>query len=377
MVQKACLRMVQSKIWLLMGRKLSGEASLDELKELERLLQADPELAYQIDLYSRFFEKSDPAFRRTSAARQESLELFRQKLSLEMANDPAPQIQPDIAATSTRRLVNWKRWVSAAAIFALLTTSGIWIYNMRSKAPVSDITTQQVNEVNTMPGSRSKNVLPDGTIVWLNSDSRISYNAAFGKEKREITLTGEAFFDVARNEAVPLFVHAKTVTIEVKGTAFNVRSYPGSDKVQTALIRGSVELHTKSKPDEKIRLKPNEKITIDITEDAGRNAVNTASKTPPVKSYHIDVLKQSTLTTLIPEVSWIENRLVFDNEPLPDVIDKMEKWYNIDIVLTNKKLEGKKFSGVFEKENISEALSALQIINHFEYEVKGSTVIIK
>ncbi len=128
--------------------------------------------------------------------------------------------------------------------------------------------------------------------------------------------------------------------------------------MQTSLIRGSVELSTRSKPDEKILLKPNEKITIDLAEEANNTAVNAAPEKVTAagqKFYHIDHLKQSSLTPVIPEVSWVENRLVFDNEPFTDVIDKMEKWYNVDIVLTSKKLEGKKFSGAFEKENISEA----------------------
>lgn len=373
--------MSQAQTWLLVARKLSGEASLDELKELERLLLADPELAYKVDLYCRYFEKPAAATRRSKVAKQESLELFRERFALEFPDNSETETIPELSVMGERKSIRWKQWLSVAAVFALITATVIGIYNSSNKNPVTGIAaTQQVNEVNTMPGSRSKNVLPDGTIVWLNSDSRISYNADFGKEKREVTLTGEAFFDVAHNEAIPMLVHAKSVTILVKGTAFNVRSYPGSDKVQTSLIRGSVELSTKAKPDEKILLKPNEKITIEVKEETGNHPVQAAPATvssTASKSYQIDPLKQSSLTPLIPEVSWVENRLVFDNEPLPDVIDKMEKWYNVDIVLTNKKLEAKNFSGAFEKENISEALSALQFINHFDFEIKGRTVIIQ
>ena len=367
-------------IWQLIARKLSGEISFDELKELERLLQEDPELAYKADIYYRYFDHPPAEIYRTPEAKEKSLEQFRLRFNSEF--NSVPEAAPLPLTYVKPAAGGFKKW---AAVAAGLITVAMTVFFMTAggKKNVS-VAQHTANEVNTMPGTRSKTILPDGTVVWLNSDSRISYNADFGKVQREITLTGEAFFDVAHNEAVPMIVHAKTVNILVKGTAFNVRSYPESDKVQTSLIRGSVELTTTEHPDQKILLKPNEKITIDVPVAYAVAHDHESPKVQPAgisvrgrKSYHIDSLKQSLLADVIPEVSWVENRLVFDNERFTDVIDKMEKWYNVDIILINKRLESKSFSGVFEKENITEALSALQIINDFDFEIAGRQVIIK
>ena len=165
--------------------------------------------------------------------------------------------------------------------------------------------------------------------------------------------------------------------ILVKGTAFNVRSYPDAKDVETSLIRGSVELSTNAEPEKKILLKPNEKISIEAEAiaPAGHQTLKTVD--PVQKRYRIDRLKESHISNTIPEVSWIENKLVFDNESFSAIIAKMEKWYNVEIILTNDSLASKKFSGEFEKENLTEALNALQFINHFEFEIKGKQVFIK
>ena len=102
-------------------------------------------------------------------------------------------------------------------------------------------------------------------------------------------------------------------------------------------------------------------------------------QTPVIKPsyYHIDALKESTVSKTIPEIAWVENKLVFDNEAFTAVIIKMEKWYNAKFIINNEDLAIKKFSGAFEKETLYEALSALQMINHFEFIINGNEVIIK
>jgi hypothetical protein len=159
-----------------------------------------------------------------------------------------------------------------------------------------------------------------------------------------------------------------------------VRNYPESETVETSLIRGSVELTTNADLGRKILLKPNEKITIEAKPEI-KTVDISKTKLAPLKNkytyYHIDILHQSAISNTIPEVSWIENKLVFDNDSFADVIIKMQKWYNVEIILNNTELAAKQFSGAFDKEDIFEALSALQITNHFEFEIKGKKVFIK
>ncbi len=367
--------MTNNQIWSLVARKLSGEASLDEIRQLDKLMSEDPELAYRIELYTNFFEHPANADR-PQAAKQNSWQRLNARLQQEITSELV------IPKTKQRSLPAQLRkyWMPVAASFiALVLLSAYFLTSWSSNTRVA-ANDSKLLEMNTMPGSRSKTVLPDGTQVWLNSDSRITYNAEFGKFKREITLTGEAFFDVTHNERIPMVVHARSVNILVKGTAFNVRSYLDARDVETSLIRGSVELSTDAEPEKKILLKPNEKISIEAEPmaPAGRQTPKTVDPVVPFeKRYRIDRLKESHISNTIPEVSWIENKLVFDNEPFSAIIAKMEKWYNAEITLTNDSLASKKFSGEFEKENLTEALNALQFINHFEFEIKGKQVFIK
>ncbi|RYH21996.1 hypothetical protein EON65_19830 [archaeon] len=120
---------------------------------------------------------------------------------------------------------------------------------------------QQLETVITT-NKKAFRMLDDGTKIWLNKNSTFSYNKAFGKDKREITLTGEAYFDVARNTAIPLFIHAGDIDIEVKGTAFNVNAYKDSRIIQVALVRGLIQITDRSDLKRKVLLHPSEKLTL-------------------------------------------------------------------------------------------------------------------
>lgn len=361
--------MMNNHVWNLVARKLAGEATLDELRELEQALRDDPELAYQVDLYTSYYDAPKP-LNRSSEEKNDSWQNNKSKLAHEFVDTFTGE-----DAVAVRRIWPKRMW-AAASVVVVLCVASYFIFDgsgRKEQLPATAV----VNEMKTMPGTRTKMVLPDGTQVWLNSDSYITYNKDFGRSKRDITLTGEAYFDVFHDPDVPMVVHARAVNIWVKGTAFNVRNYPESESIETSLIRGSVELTTNEDPSRKILLKPNEKITIDakpVTEVAGKS-----KQVPVIKPsyYHIDALKESAISKTIPEISWVENKLVFDNETFSEVVLKMEKWYNVKFNVENNELPVKKFSGAFEKETLYEALSALQMINRFEFTVNGNEVIIK
>lgn len=373
--------MTNDHIWHLVARKLSGEASLDELRELQQLLKDDPELAYRVEIYTSYFEHPLPP-QRGDDEKISSWQKLQTQLRQDFPRSFNESIVTPIAEQKKPLFITYKKWAAiAASVLIAVMAVFYFTYNNRNHSEQLAVNTSPTNEMNTMPGTRSKMVLPDGTIVWLNSESNITYNTDFGQSKREVTLSGEAFFDVAHNAAVPMVVHAKNVNIWVKGTAFNVRSYPESKSVETSLIRGAVELTTNTDPERKILLKPNEKIVVDVYAYDSTNSkapvVEKVNATAARKGlYHIEQLRESRYN-VIPEISWVQNRLVFDNEAFTDVIAKMEKWYGVEIMLENKKLATKNFSGAFEKEDISTALQALQIINHFSFEIKGSKVYIK
>jgi transmembrane sensor len=198
--------------------------------------------------------------------------------------------------------------------------------------------------------------LDDGTTICLNNHSVIHYNIDFGKAKREISLQGEAFFDVAKNAAVPLFIHVGAITIEVKGTAFNVLEHKEQKQVEIALIRGKIEVSGTPGQDKSIPLNPHQKMIVSAT------------------SYQIlalDTLKQAAT------LRWTRDSLVFKKEKLVNLVVLLEKKYEVKIEIRNEKLKLKQFSGVIKNEQLTEALDALKLSYPFNYAVSNKTVTIK
>src|SRR5581483_8483105 len=149
-------------------------------------------------------------------------------------------IYSEEARTGRGRLVRLGAVLAAAGVLGAVAIGG-WYMSGR-KAQHAGVDAHPMNQVVTQAGSKTRVALPDGTQVWLNGSSQLTYgNTSFGTDEREVTLSGEAFFDVVKNEKLPFIIHTKDMTIRVLGTAFTVKAYPRDKTVETALIRGLVE----------------------------------------------------------------------------------------------------------------------------------------
>src|SRR5690606_31670859 len=111
-------------------------------------------------------------------------------------------------------------------------------------------------------GVRKQLVLPDGTKVWLNADSRLVYDGLLEGDTREVRLEGEAYFDVTRNVNRPFIITTDKISIRVLGTTFNVKAYPDDARTEATLISGEIELSVNDRPREKILMQPNEKVAV-------------------------------------------------------------------------------------------------------------------
>lgn len=210
-------------------------------------------------------------------------------------------------------------------------------------------------------------VLEDGTRVWLNKQSSIVYNPEFGKRQREITLKGEAYFDVVKNSAVPLVIHAGEPTngidIEVKGTAFNVNAYQENEGIEVALLRGSIAVTDRKNAKNSVLLKPNDKLVF-----------ANSSISQHQSAFNIVTLKPELI---LREASWAADTLVFHKERLVDLAPKLAKKYDLKIEIQSEKLKEKRFSGSFINETIYQALEALKLSYPLTYTVDKQLVIIK
>ncbi len=219
-------------------------------------------------------------------------------------------------------------------------------------------------------GSKTKLVLPDSTVVWLNAGSKLTYNENFGTSNRSTSLIGEAFFDVKKS-SIPFTIHANTILIKVLGTAFNVKAYPDEKTTETSLIRGRVEITLDKRPGQPpFVLHPNEKLVISNEQDEIKPTIQ--QKEPMVVWKGLT----RTIDSTIIETSWVENKLIFQDESFTEIAHKLERWYGVTIQFKGDEIANERWSGTFTTETIQEALDALQLATKFHYTIKGNLITI-
>ncbi|MBN9385812.1 MAG: FecR domain-containing protein [Chitinophagaceae bacterium] len=362
--------MDNEKIWHLLILKLSGEATGEELRELDALMQRHPEVALRAASVETLWKAKG------SVEEEDTEDLFNrhlQRLSDDTAKNTPFYHSPDVGVRSHRPRKLWLL-LGATAVAACL----VIVFLRGGVLPPPPGSLASGNFVSTKNGSKSKLQLPDGTQVWLNSGSNISYDNDFGGKTRQVQLTGEAFFDVAKDNARPFIIHTATVDVMVLGTAFNVRSYPEEKVTETSLIKGAVEVILKANADKKILLKPNEKLIVSNDSITVRNdsiRANDTQKKPVVMTLtQVHHLNKDSVAS---EVLWTKNKLVFDGETLGEVALKLERWYGVKVIIQGDELKNMEYTGVFDDDNLTEVLYALQLSGNFKYVIKRNEVIIK
>jgi len=369
----------QERIWKLIARKFSGDASSEEMAELESLLLQCPNENYSMEILEDLW-LSNPEFNRQYAENKYKELVLRMK---QMGIDKGGFTdKEETIGSNGLKTPNSKKWIFGVVAFII---TGLAVYlllqnNTTTKA-ISSVQQEEPlarHEVKTKYGSKTSMVLPDGSKVWLNAGSKMTYDKNYGIGLREINLTGEAYFDVVKNADKPFIIHAGKVNIRVLGTAFNVRCYPDEKNTETSLVRGSLEI-TMSDSKEKYILKPNEKLIVNnnLAIPAKENdQVNKKSFDAPENEIELSSLSRLQQDNSIIETSWVNNRLVFKSETFEEVALKMERWYAVSIVIREEKLKTKRFTGVFENETVSEALDAIQLTAPFSYRITSEQIII-
>ncbi|OJW55877.1 MAG: hypothetical protein BGO55_04460 [Sphingobacteriales bacterium 50-39] len=364
---------------------MDGEASMDELRELEQLLMDLPDDAYKIDIVTSYLKKRSDSgtFDEEDALAWEKHIGVMHNLYPEEFEDGTSVISPPRRRSLTGHLRR-PIVVLFSILFVAVPAASWFFYHKQAGSSLPHKTDPvQLSDQNNLPHpSKTKKILPDGTQVWLNGNSRISYLDNFGKNnKREVVLVGEAFFDVTHDKHVPFIVHAKSINITVKGTAFNVKAYPEDKNVETSLLRGMVEVSTRSDPKRKFVLKPSEKINISVATDTEMLQPVSGKKTSPERTddnniYSIDKLQPDRGSNIIPEVAWLHDKLMFSSEPLEEIVEKMQRWYGVTIVIKDDRLKDLRFTGAFSNETLRQALSALQATYPFEITMDNNVVML-
>jgi len=362
------------RISLLISLKLSGEATPEELKELETLLKTDPELLERVEYLKKVWKHLS---RRSTGLAEGSFENHLHRLDNEIFESSVlSRTSPDVQKESPVRMPVRKKYYriewGAAAASVLLFWFLFRTYENTGVKPIN-------NTVSTMVGHKASINLPDGSKVWLNGDSKITYVGEFGNKTREVFLSGEAFFDVANDKTKPFIIHTRTINLKVLGTAFNVRSYDNEKETETALVRGSVEITLRDRPDQKILLKPGDKLLVkNVPVDTALKYKNQKRDEETPIAVLTNMHYYGTDSSSV-ETSWTKNELVFNNEPLDKIALNLERWFNVRVTIINESLKKEKYTATIEEDDkLKDFLEALKLADgsHFHYSIKNSEVVI-
>ncbi|MCG6187340.1 FecR family protein [Maribellus maritimus] len=247
-------------------------------------------------------------------------------------------------------LSNWQIVYRFAAILFIGLVVGVLVTKFNSKHETGYVTSI------APAGSVSQMILADSTLVYLNAGSELRYSPETNNKKREVYLTGEAWFQVEKNKQKPFIVHTQYYDVQVTGTQFNVKSYPSDSEVTTTLEEGQVEIGSSE----------NFKLTKNISLQPGEQVVlNKKSK---------KLFVQNVDTQLF--TSWKNNKLIFLNMNLKELIILLERRYGVDIEVFDDDILTYHYSGTIKNESI---LDIMQIIQHtlpIEFKIENQKIII-
>lgn len=265
-------------------------------------------------------------------------------------------------------------WLKIAAALVLVLGS-VLVYNTYFKYNNTKNAVQEVYTFTTKSGERKKIKLQDGTTVLLNAKSLLSVNKGFNDQFREVTLTGEAFFDVAHDKNKPFKVHTTDFNINVLGTAFNVKAYPDETTSEATLIRGLITMEAVNGNGGTITLKPSQKVTFykSVAPQQKSKLLKPTALQPEITINHYTKIKDSTIV----ETAWTQNRIEIYDQDFDEIKNVLEKWYNVEIRFTDPSIEKYRFTATITNESIEQVLQALKDTeNNFKYEIKGKQVTI-
>ncbi|OON70550.1 FecR family protein [Hymenobacter sp. CRA2] len=324
--------------WDLLAKHLAGEASASEQEELHRWLTAVPQRLRLLTDATRAWERgghvaevfteadADRAWQRFSAAAG-------------LKTTPADAPKPVVAGSEARVVPLWSHaqsWMRVAAAVLLLV--GFWavarnFLGARQAAPVTVAAGNQ----------RQLTSLPDGSRVWLNRNSTLSYAADFNDARRVVQLKGEAFFEVKKDHGRPFTVLANDTRTQVLGTSFNVRAYAAEDSVEVAVVTGRVAFS----PDRhKVAVQDSVLLTPGL-----RGVIRRSAPAVAVQRKITDPNFRA----------WQQDELVFDNQSLSQVTQTLTRYYGTSVALSRPELANCRFTGTFHQAELPQVLRVVSL----------------
>ena len=244
---------------------------------------------------------------------------------------------------SGARILTMLRWSARIAAIVIVAVSFGYLWKDYQYSKLA-----QEQTVSVPAGQRAQITLADGTKVWLNAQSVLTYSSDFGRNERNVELDGEAYFEVAKNKEIPFNVNTEMNQVRVVGTHFNVCAYKGSHEFETTLVEGVVDVYAKG----------SEELLARLTKDEVFSSVGGKYKKVTLPSY--DYLR------------WKEGLYCFDDAPFDILLGKLEKYYKVKIVVQNPKVLNYRCTGKFkEQDGVEHVLKVIQKDHKFKYSVNA------
>ncbi|MDN5202250.1 DUF4974 domain-containing protein [Fulvivirgaceae bacterium BMA10] len=341
--------MDQKSINDVIGSVLSGEASEQDKEVLENWISQSEYNREQFNLLKALWQHT-----RIEVNRTNSEELFDKTLK-KIESTGTGSYGPGHSIGYPNKRKQYVGLKIAVAAVVLLVTAAIFFYQ-RGQNYFGSSETVMVEQSNPA-GRKSRIFLPDGSVVWLNSKSSISYPESFSEHERKVRLTGEAFFEVTKDSLRPFNIRSGDIKTTVLGTSFNIKAHENAESLLVAVKSGRVAVNLQDSPSENVILGPNEM------------AIYT-------KDSHL--LSKTVFDDPMNHFAWTDGILYFKNTPLKEVFSSLEDWYNVSVQVEGQGIDlDHIYTGSFKKnETLNNVLEAIKFIEKFDFQLKGKKVVI-
>ena len=240
----------------------------------------------------------------------------------------------------------------AAVLFIPLLVASVWLFYRQLKEPAPHMN-YAMQEITSPSGIRSQIVLPDGSNVWLNAESTIKFKIPFDVSTRDVSLIGEAYFEVKKNPDVPFVVQSGKVQVKVLGTKFNCKAFTEENNIEVVLAEGKVSFNTEggTQDSEKV-MKPGDRAVFDKTTN------QTKITNEKIDKY----------------IAWHSGKMVFDETPMPEVATQLERWYGIKVIIEDPTINKYRITTTFENESLHQVLELLRLSSPIDIKYIAATV---
>jgi transmembrane sensor len=344
--------MTEEKFFLLATKYISREASVEETDQLHSLMKQKKYAA----LFKRVSTQWKEAGERESSQNfhvEKGFHLLESKIR---ASDPSFQWEKKRTPDYTM-IFQFQSFRIAASIAALifLVAGGLFVSHLSKQK--SDATAW--NEKKTVMGEKVILTLFDGTKVTLNADSKMKYPVRFGEDLREVILEGEAYFEVTHDDTKPFIVHAGGVTTTDLGTKFDIKAFPGEKNVTVSLEEG--------------------KVTVRAGISENKNAAQETLLAPTRQFVFNKENETSTVETFDPQKAsgWKDNILIFDNEPLSNVLLPLERYFGVKFEIADPVLANRIVKANFKNESFWTVVKVMEKATGVTYKTENDNNEIK